>query len=808
MAEVRDRAAAPAWNEVERRLDAALELTAGDRSAFLNDACSGDPELRHELERLLAACDRTSGFLHSPAVAFAAPLIVPRSAPAIGTRVGPYRIVRELAHGGMGTVYFAERADGQFDQQVALKLIRGGFASRELDRRFMAERRILARLNHPNVAKLLDGGLTAEGQPWFAMEYVDGLPITRHCDAAQLGVSTRLTLFADVCDAVRYAHQNLVVHRDLKPSNILVDRAGRVKLLDFGIAKLLDEQTGAMGEHRDETRTGMQAMTPEYAAPEQVRSEPITTATDVYALGAVLYELLTGRRAQVFERRTAAEVERVVCEVVPGPPHVSADLDTIILKALHKAPLRRYPSAEALLDDLRRYQAGLPVTARPPSRRYRGWMFIRRHRTAVAAGLALALALTGGLVTTTWQARVARQEARKSQAITEFVWRLFEISYPEQARGRQVTARELLDEGARRVETELAGQPELQASLLHVIGAVYRDLAIYPKADTLLRRATELSQAAFGEHHIEVVNRGGTWGNVLYHQGDYARAESVYRHLLPIVRDLKGDDPQVSTTVLNLAYTRRALGDYAGAEELFREALAITRRFNAEPSIAVAFDLNGLGAMLLAEGKLAAADSALTDALRMRRRLMDENHEDVLISLHNVAALRAAQGNAVVAESLFRQVLVRRRRRYPDGHPFLAATLHELAGVMVQRGARLPAESLLVEALGMRERILGSHMETFRSRAALAALRFPAGPPSAILEIRAAADSAAVRFGPDHPFIGDLLHLLGSALASREQCDKAREPLTRALLIRRRHLDPSSPQIRETDSTLTACRAS
>jgi len=285
--------------------------------------------------------------------------------------IGPYRVVRELARGGMGVVYLAERADGQFEQRVALKLMKRGMDSEEIHQRFLAERQILAQLTHPHIARLLDGGVSNEGQPYFAIEYVDGTAITAHCEARQLGVEQRLRLFLDVCDAVRYAHQNLVVHRDLKPSNILVTADGQAKLLDFGIAKLLRQETGETGL----TQTGLRVMTPEYAAPEQVLGEPVTTATDVYALGAVLYELLTGRRAHHLQSRTPTEVERVICEVEPEAPsavttgalrkRLRGDLDTIALTALKKEPERRYPTVEQLASDVARFLGGLPVTARP-----------------------------------------------------------------------------------------------------------------------------------------------------------------------------------------------------------------------------------------------------------------------------------------------------------------------------------------------------------------------------------------------------------------------------------------------------------
>ena len=400
------------WPEVERILDLALELGPEDRSALLDRTCAGDPELRAQVEAMLVGAD-SDEFLMSPAAVLAASMLEAESptdgsSALQGALVGPYRLVRELGHGGMGIVYLAERADGHFEQRVALKLIKRGMDSDEILRRFLGERQVLARLNHPHIARLLDGGVSTEGQPWFAMEYVEGVPLNRSCEERQLGVEERLALFGKVCQAVHYAHQNRVIHRDLKPSNILVTAAGEIKLVDFGIAKVLYHDP----EDEAVTNTEYRMMTPEYAAPEQVRGEPVTTATDVYALGAILYELLTGRHAHQLKRGAVAERERVICLVEPDPPSVAVrgtprdrlrrrlagDLDTIVLKALRKKPLHRYPSVEALLDDLERHRTGLPVRARPDSMTYQARKFLGRNRRELrVAAIAAVLAVLGGV---------------------------------------------------------------------------------------------------------------------------------------------------------------------------------------------------------------------------------------------------------------------------------------------------------------------------------------------------------------------------------------------------------------------------
>ncbi len=476
------------WRRVAAILDEVLELPPAEQAGYLELACGGDPGLRSDVEALLAADASSGEFLEVPAAeyltsVFGAALPGAGGGIAAGTRIGSFRVVRELAHGGMGEVYLAQRADGQFEQQVALKLVRSGMDSAEVHRRFLAERQILARLHHPHIAGLLDGGLTAEGRPWFAMEYIAGAQLKAWCDSRGMGIPERLRLFADVCEAVRYAHQSLVVHRDLKPSNILVTDDGEVKLLDFGIAKLLE--SGPDGDGRGDggaepaTRTELRALTPEYAAPEQLRGEPVTTATDVYALGAILYELLTGRRPHQFPRRSPAEIERIVCDIDPDPPRLGGELDAILLRALQKEPARRYPSAEALLEDLRRWRDGLPVRARPDSALYRVRKFVRRHRLGVVAGGALVLSLIGGLAATLHQARAKTREAAKAREVTDFVVNLFQVADPAESRGREVSAGELLARGVRRVDSALGRQPEVQEELLGVLGRIHRELGLY-----------------------------------------------------------------------------------------------------------------------------------------------------------------------------------------------------------------------------------------------------------------------------------------------------------------------------------------
>jgi non-specific serine/threonine protein kinase/serine/threonine-protein kinase len=404
------------WSRVKSLFQAALDLPPAEREPMLRRRCERDPELLSEVLTLLER-HRTDSFLETPAAEVAA---AAEEAPeAAGLRIGSYRVEREIGRGGMGAVYLAVRDDDEYRKEVAVKLVKRGMDADHVVRRFRNERQILAQLDHPGIAKLLDGGTTEDGRPYLVMELVHGEPITRYSESRGLGLGSRLELFRRVCGAVQYAHQNLVVHRDLKPSNILVTGEGHPKLLDFGIAKILDPTSGG----DEATVTAMRMLTPEYGSPEQVRGRPITTASDVYSLGVLLYELLAGRRPYRLATHAPEEVARAVCEQEPDRPSTATgnrrlvgDLDTIVMKALQKEPGRRYGSVEQLSEDVRRYLVGLPVLARPDTVGYRAAKFVWRHRTGVAAAALATVSLLGGLGATLWQARVAEAERQRAEA--------------------------------------------------------------------------------------------------------------------------------------------------------------------------------------------------------------------------------------------------------------------------------------------------------------------------------------------------------------------------------------------------------
>ena len=463
------------------------------RGAFLDEACGGDGELRREVDRLLAAHDAAGEFL-STSIGLDSDGAEEAGALEAGPqRIGPYQILDTIAHGGMGTVYRAVRDDDAFRKTVALKLVRGGRQSDYFQRRFRQERQILARFQHPNVATVLDGGTTEDGQPYLVMEYVEGQPITDFCAAQGMGTRERLVLFRTVCGAVQYAHQNLVVHRDIKPANVLVDGHGAAKLLDFGIAKLL---ASGVEPELAPTATVLPMMTPEYASPEQVKGQPVTTASDVYSLGVLLYELLAGRRPYEVQADSLEAIVQAVCQTEPKAPseavtersgttrpagtlppasELRGDLDTIVLKALRKEPERRYRTAHELSEDLRRHLEGLPVTARADTIGYRAGKFVRRHRTAVAAAFLVSASLVVGIVTTTRQARLAQRRFDEARRLIHTV--IFDIQPKMGAVAGTTPLRKELIESTLQYLEALARDAGDNPALLRELSASYVQLA-------------------------------------------------------------------------------------------------------------------------------------------------------------------------------------------------------------------------------------------------------------------------------------------------------------------------------------------
>ena len=743
-------------------LTEALDLEVEARPPLVRERCGDDDELARYVLKLLADAERDDDAFLSPGRPLEGPLWR-RAAAALesggigpGSSVGAWTIVRELGFGGMATVYLVRRRDAEFDQQAALKLIKRGIDTDEVAHRFRQERQILASLEHPHVARLLDGGVSEDGRPYFVMEYVDGPPVDRWCEERHATIEKRLALFLDVARAVEQAHRRLVVHRDLKPGNVLVDPRGDVKLLDFGIAKLLDPLAAA---DAPATRTTVRVMTPEYASPEQVRGEPVTTASDVYQLGLLLYELLTGRRAHRLEGGSLTDIERVVCRQTPQPPgaivaRLRGDLDTIVMKALAKEPDARYASVTALIEDVTRHLEGLPVKARRPTVAYRVSRFVRRHALAVTAAALVLVTLVAGLSATLWQARVAaaerdnaRREAATAGRVSEFLIETFEIADPGEARGNSVTAREVLDSGTRRIGL-LDDEPEIQSTMKDVMGRVYQSLGLYDPAHTLLTESLAMRRKAGSAPDPRVADSLDHVGMLWIAKGKYDEAEKPLREGLEMRRALFGDRHEaVAASLQNLALLehlrerleeaarlldqalviRRSAGDprdpeiallladqgrlwlqRGNAEQastLLLEALAIQRQ--AGNVVALAKTLNSLGMTAQNLEKVEDAGRYYDEALAIRNEVLGPTHPDTSLTRGNLAALYYQRSDFARAAPIFRETVELQRKALGDDHPSVATSRNNLAVVLMMMGDYDGAEPEYREALRIRRKAYG-----------------------------------------------------------------------------------------------------
>jgi serine/threonine-protein kinase len=708
------------WLRIEYLFYEALELEQDRRAAFLDDACNGDPELRREVESLLHSAGQTMGFIQK-SVLQAAQQVTAQEELA-GKRIGAYQLLRLLGEGGMGKVYLAARADDLYQKQVAIKTVQGGLGqSRAMLLRFRSERQILANLDHPNIARLLDGGITGDGLPYLVMEYVDGTRVDDYCRINKLGTEARLELFCTVCAAVEYAHKNLVVHRDIKPANILVTAEGVPKLLDFGIAKLLDPESGDLAR----TRTTERMMTPEYASPEQMRGEQVTTATDVYALGVLLYELLCGKRPFQLDTTSPFEMVKIICEQNPQPPSLvsaanaelaapdaarklSGDLDNIVLMAMRKEPSRRYVSVAELAKDIKAHLTGYPVHARTDTWRYRSGKFVRRHKAAVSAAVIVALALIGFSIGMGLLAKRATRERLTAQRESQFLKGIFEAATPEQTHGQQITARELLDQGAKRVDRELAGDPALQGTMLDNIGHAYLSLGLYGQAESLFERAYALRKKSLGESNPDVAELLWSWATSIRLQGQYQKAEPLFRRALSIREKTSGPhSKEVLESLSGLGECLYLENRDAEAEPLLRRALALDREFNTDSGTR-----SYLALLLERTGSYPEALQLLRETVEIQRKI-DPNGPDFANSLHNLAGALIDAGDLAGAEATERADLALRRKILGDNHPDLGYPLNNLGFLLLEEGEWLAAEPVLRENLELRRKTLGEKSFVF-----------------------------------------------------------------------------------------------
>jgi eukaryotic-like serine/threonine-protein kinase len=734
------------WALLQELFDSASQLPPGDRPAFLERACAGRTTLRTQVEALLLSLDSES--VLEPAVRRA----VSDTARAAGDRIGPYEVIRALGEGGMGVVYLAARADDAFQKVVAIKLLRTAWLSDDMRRRFQLERQILARLEHPNIARLLDGG-TVDGAPYVAMEYVDGLPIDQYCREPGLSVPERLRLFRQLCDAVAYAHRNLVIHRDIKPGNVLVT-AGVPKLLDFGIAKLLQSEGTPGGLAL--TQTGDRLMTPDYASPEQVRGESISTASDIYSLGVLLYELLADERPFRTSGLTPGEIERAIC--TEEPPKLSTraprrnlegDLDNIVSMAMRKEPARRYASADQLSEDIRRYLDGFPVTARKDTWSYHASKFIRRHKVAVAAAAAASVTIVGFAVGMSLLARrvtverdTARTERTRAQQVSHLLLDTFRVSDPEQGDPGKVTAREILDRAAETIGKQNL-DPAIGANMYETLGQVYENLGVYDRSRQEFDRARSLTLKLYGSgssqyaHILEnlagLSGETGAWdesekllrqaialrakhpdiaddragalltlSTVLRKQGRYPEAERAARDSIAIFRQSPADRKlEIATGEAKIADVFLDQGKNADAEALLRDALALKRQGLRGDNMQVAELLDELGQVRLLSSDYKQAEQFYGEALRMYAELQGENSRYVGTVQNNLAVTYNWEGNLPAAVAMGKQAIATQRKLSGDSDPETLTLMGNEAGNLHNQGNHKEEVALQDEMAGI-----------------------------------------------------------------------------------------------------------
>jgi eukaryotic-like serine/threonine-protein kinase len=810
---------ASTWLRAGERFDLLAGLAAEEREEHLRTLAGQDPELHVLVLDLLRGEDDPH-----PLLAQSAGQIIGSwegDAALCGQTIGAYRLVQHLGSGAMGSVFRAERADGQFDQTVALKLIRPGAYSGHTLALFREERQILAGLQHPNIARLFDGGIHTDGRPYFTMEYVEGVPITEHCRRRALSLEQRLQLFLQICDALQYAHSRLVAHLDLKPGNILVGPDGRVRLLDFGIAR-------AGMPPDDAAAPAMQHFTLAYASPEQLRREVPGTQSDIFALGLLLHELLSGRHPlqELLDDREALREALLSTGELPafgrlfdplpsGIPlrRLRGDLDAICRQALQKNPEKRYPSTEALARDVRAFIGHFPVRARNGREFYRMRKFIRRNRSPFIAGMLAALMIVGTAAYFTRrlaeQRNQARHEAAKALEVSRLLRSVFSGADPVVAGGEQITAVELLDAGVASLHSSLRQQPGLQASMYGELSAIYLSLGQYGRADSLARRAFALYDSLYGPPHADIASsliaigqvelvaskhdsafrhiqsgldmyrqlemtNGADYaraltelGNTYYDRNDFQQADSVYRQVLALYRnalDTTGTD--LANLLHLIGTTRRKLGDYEEAASYLQKSLALKRNLYADPHAEIAYTLNHLASLRQDQGRPAEGLPFAREAFEQRRKIFGEQHIETLASQSNIARIHVRLNELDQAALIYEEVLSKMRAFFRNDHHYVSAVTNSLAGVYLKQGDYAKAEALCREAHAYNERLLAAddpkraYALLGLGRALLAQGRAAEARPSLEAALRLREESLP----PGHVLTGECRQALGECL--------------------------------------------
>jgi serine/threonine-protein kinase len=781
------------WKKVNNIVDTALDLSGNERSTYIKEECKGDEQLKRQVTELIASIEQSDNenflgdvedYPRHLAREISDEETYKHTSSLIGTTIGTYKLIDLIGHGGMGSVFLAERSDKAYSKEVAVKILRRGMDTPSNIARFKRERNILANLEHPNIARLLDGGLTEEGMPYLVMEYVDGTPLPEHCNKNNLSTEKRLALFEQVCLAVQHAHQNAIIHRDLKPSNILVDTKGKVKVLDFGIAKLMEpDKEGTTFQ----TRTGARMLTLGYAAPEQLENQIITTATDSYVLGIQLFELLAGVHPFEMVDKNFVEIEEQIREEQPKTPSekfvklpsqeqkqiaekrntsvkallstLKGDLDAIVMKALRKEPDHRYSTAEQLLEDINRLKTDLPIIAREDTFRYNASKFIKRHKTRLSVTVGFLLVIIGFTVFYTLQIAQERNkaqlEAQKAQEVSDFLTEMFRASNPYYNPQDTVTAATFLKRGEERID-QLENQPEVQAQLLEVMGRAYTEIGRFEKASPLLQKSLRLRKT---------------------YQGTTSIAYSQSLDALVIFQRLKGN--------------------FAEAESLTLESISIIRNNQPNNETLLSNGLNELGLILDQRGKYEEADSVYQAVLQIQQRLYEPSHPKLAHTYNNRAGVLRKQGQYKKAEELYRKALTIWKKKNGDIHPSTAMGYNDLALILNQQGKLKKADSLYHKGLKIDKQLYEApHRHIAQSYNNIGTFygqqgRYQEAKPY----LTKAVAMRRKLFSEFHPKLAESLNNLGRLNIELGNYDKAHPYLKEALTIDRENFGETHPYV-------------
>jgi serine/threonine protein kinase/Tfp pilus assembly protein PilF len=734
-------------NIVKSVFEQALDIDLKERQIFLDDKCGDDKELKKEVLSLLDAHNQADDFLEIP------PNIKekkshPDKDQFIGTRIGNYLIEAEAGVGGMGIVYIGKRDDKEFKHKVAIKILRHHFNSEYVIKRFQNERQTLANLQHPNIARLLDGGTTAEGLPYLVMEYIDGKSLLEYCDDKNLNISQRLEIFRLVCGAVQYAHQNLVVHRDIKPGNVLVNKEGRPKLLDFGIAKLMDEELNENEEGL--TKTGMWHLTPEYASPEQIKGESITTRSDIYSLGILLYQLLTGHQAYRITVNSPVAIGKIITDEQVIKPsdkfqsteeisssdgtikhitpqsisnsrnekpekifqHLKGDIDNIILKAIHKDPVRRYTSAEQFSEDIRRHLIGLPVIARKDTIKYRFSKFVQRHKVGVSLFIIFNFIILFSIVAIIYQANIASEERDKAQTelekfdeVNNFLLEMLASADPE-VKGRDVKVFDLLEKATEDVNVKLKNHPKIKSAIKQTLGSTFIGLGEYDKAKTLLTESLEANKILYGLHSKEAAKSSHQLGLCYDWIGNYPLADSFYNQGIFIYdKILEKPTKDFADNLNDYGTYMTNMGLYDSASVLFKRSLDIYGMYSEEKGQKEAITINNLAVNLHHQNKVDEAEKYYSEALNILTNLYGINRPEVASIYNNLAFIYMDNKNYDASENAFKKAYEIKTAVLGKGHPSIGLALSNLGMLYFVKGDYLKAEIPLQESINFFYRI-------------------------------------------------------------------------------------------------------